>query len=393
MNNKISVKMISFLLAFAIMFAFFLPISSAAAAESTLSDKDTVSAENEATITEYNEITEDELVGGISEVEQLREENVKHFRMPDGTYKAVVYAHPVHRKNGYGVWENIDNSLYIRSVGNDRKYATRDMRLAFSKSFSFDNTLFSLNENGFEISMTFEKNDDTAYMTVLATNNVEAVLEESLPSLTIDNLKSIEYLKDAVKADKINTVRYNGVQSNVDIEYQIKGNDIKENIVLHGKTGNYIYRFGLQLTGLDAIPNKDGSISLVSNSSGKTEYVIPAPYMYDNAGAISHDVFYQLNEWADGRYTLVVVADEEWIDANERIFPITIDPTIYKESLTFDTYANSAYRNSTFGSVTDLWVGNGCTSYIKINAPSLPDGATFNKTFMFSIIIILPPAI
>ncbi|MBQ9743546.1 MAG: hypothetical protein IJW19_00290, partial [Clostridia bacterium] len=30
----------------------------------------------------------------IEEIEELREENVKHFRMPDGKYKAVVYSEP-----------------------------------------------------------------------------------------------------------------------------------------------------------------------------------------------------------------------------------------------------------------------------------------------------------
>ena len=47
----------------------------------------------------------------VKEIEDLREENVKHFDMGDGTYKAVVYSEPVHRKDSEGKWTDIDNTL------------------------------------------------------------------------------------------------------------------------------------------------------------------------------------------------------------------------------------------------------------------------------------------
>lgn len=39
-----------------------------------------------------------------SEVVALREENVKHFDMGDGTYQAISYSHPVHEKDSNGNW-------------------------------------------------------------------------------------------------------------------------------------------------------------------------------------------------------------------------------------------------------------------------------------------------
>ena len=39
----------------------------------------------------------------IVEDESQREENVKHFQMPDGSYTAVVYTKPVHRRDSDGV--------------------------------------------------------------------------------------------------------------------------------------------------------------------------------------------------------------------------------------------------------------------------------------------------
>ena len=42
----------------------------------------------------------------------LREENVKHFRMKDGSYRAVVYDTPVHYLDDEGNWQEYDNTLH-----------------------------------------------------------------------------------------------------------------------------------------------------------------------------------------------------------------------------------------------------------------------------------------
>ena len=57
--------------------------------------------------------TEDTVIGSVQEILSLREENVKHFRLDNGTYEAVIYGEAVHRKDKNGEWTDIDNSLYI----------------------------------------------------------------------------------------------------------------------------------------------------------------------------------------------------------------------------------------------------------------------------------------
>ena len=47
----------------------------------------------------------------LFEEESLREENVKHFRLSDGTYIAVDYQQPVHYAAADGSWQDIDNRL------------------------------------------------------------------------------------------------------------------------------------------------------------------------------------------------------------------------------------------------------------------------------------------
>ena len=49
----------------------------------------------------------------LAEVTELRDSNVKHFRLEDGTYLAAQYDQPVHYEIG-GEWKDIDNTLTLQ---------------------------------------------------------------------------------------------------------------------------------------------------------------------------------------------------------------------------------------------------------------------------------------
>ena len=49
----------------------------------------------------------------ITEDIERREESIKHFLMPDGSYSAISYSGAVHRINEKGEWIDIDNSLSL----------------------------------------------------------------------------------------------------------------------------------------------------------------------------------------------------------------------------------------------------------------------------------------
>lgn len=51
----------------------------------------------------------------IGEIEDRREEAVKHFRMSDGSFTMVQYSEPVHFQDASGLWQNIDNTLVARN--------------------------------------------------------------------------------------------------------------------------------------------------------------------------------------------------------------------------------------------------------------------------------------
>lgn len=103
--------------------------------------------------------------------------------------------------------------------------------------------------------------------------------------------------------------------------------------------------------------------------------------MYDAAGAESRDVTYALETIKDNRnnheYILTVTAGSKWLDAEERVYPVTVDPTVTlkKENLNFyDAHVNSDSPNTNTNSTGTCTVGTNPygTSYIytKFTLPS-----------------------
>ncbi len=113
-----------------------------------------ISQSSNETVSQTQEIIHDDIIENVVEIESLREENVKHFRLSDGTYEVVIYGQPVHRKDQNGVWKDIDNNFKIQVIGANRQYITTDSRIQFAKEYTSCSPLFVLSENGYSISMT-----------------------------------------------------------------------------------------------------------------------------------------------------------------------------------------------------------------------------------------------
>ena len=71
-----------------------------------------------------------------------REENVKHFRLGDGSFVALQYDAPVHYLDADGAWQEIDNRL----AEDGSEYATSDARIKFAKKITGNETLFTLHD-------------------------------------------------------------------------------------------------------------------------------------------------------------------------------------------------------------------------------------------------------
>lgn len=322
----------------------------------------------------------------VFEVIGLREENIKHFDTGVGTFQAVVFGGPVHTLDADGHWQDIDNTLVLAAVDGDEKYSNQ--RVSFAPSLSVGQTVLNVNENGYAISMGLLAGSHPASY-ISDVEPVTAVVSNTPKPRSIQAATTVEEL---IEMRSTSTVLYENILPNTDLEYILTYKDIKENIIVKAPADNYCYSFALDLEGLDAQLQEDGSVSITDSTSGEEQYIIPSPYMYDANGNISDAVYYEL-AYANDQYYLSVTADAHWINAAERNFPVTVDPSINTTSSVYDSYISSAENNRTEpqGSKTTLWVSSAAKNsrhgdsiiFVMIpNLPSLPTGSTVTGTFL-----------
>ena len=110
--KQLTKKLLSMLLVLALLLQL-LPASIFA----TEGDGDALTEAERLLIDEGSFVAADETPAEILfEEVALREENVKHFRMSDGSYRAVVYDTPVHYLDEDGQWQEYDNTLQAVST-------------------------------------------------------------------------------------------------------------------------------------------------------------------------------------------------------------------------------------------------------------------------------------
>ena len=137
---------------------------------------------------------------------------------------------------------------------------------------------------------------------------------------------------------------YASVLPETDLALEPIATGLKESIVLHSAAAAHSWTFPLTLHGLSPVPVRSGAIDLV-NAAGHTVEEIPPAYAYDaNVDPVSgdpvttHDVSYRLTTVQD-RPALTVTLDATWLQSPKRVFPVTVDPSIWQGSYT--TYAES----------------------------------------------------
>ncbi len=352
----------------------------------------------------------------LFEEESLREESVKHFRMDDGSYIAVQYGTPVHYEED-GKWVEYDNTLhevstldgegishYTVTNGDSTRVFAADANaetLLYVQYGDYALSLSPVEDPNAEIplvptvpEMAMEMGEishgesaDTASIGTGAT--VEISTEELVPA-TILSVASDggETFDDPVLADaqpdKIySALEYADVISGADIRYENYANTIKESIIISEPQSEYVYSFVLATEGLTPSLQEDGSVLLISED-GSVPYRIPAPYMFDGNSEYSFDAYYTLepvgNEWL-----FTVTADADWINAEERVFPVFLDPTVEEtytsESQLCGGFVRSGYPGTADTSNPDFYVGhngnaNGLTrTYLHVNElVTLPEG-------------------
>jgi len=166
---------------------------------------------------------------------------------------------------------------------------------------------------------------------------------------------------------------------------------VKEEIELQGPSSQSSFAFELDASeGLAPEVGDDGSV-VFADEEGAAFAVLPPPTIADSAGApeaADNDaVSYSLSKGDDGTWRLVVEADRKWLEDPQRVWPVTIDPTMTLSTLTgYDFSIHSSplpngtvYSGSNWSTLGVGYDPNGTDrtrAYTKFDLSSLPAGAS-----------------
>ena len=228
------------------------------------------------------ELTGEDVIG---EMVHLRESNVKHFRMSDGSRIAVMYESDVHFQDEDGYWVDIDNRLTLELAEDAPRTATGEVFDALEELFEQEDdvtvedveAILEDSEIGIEdIVITTEDSlldihfnlgsgcDETpdfvleheGYTVGLSLIGAEEQIAEIIPTET-------EPLGDCIAAavhltHLTSRIIYRDVFPGVDLEYVLHGNEVKENIIVNHLLDSHTFFFEFDLDGLDPVFNDDG---------------------------------------------------------------------------------------------------------------------------------------
>ena len=123
-----------------------------------------------------------------------------------------------------------------------------------------------------------------------------------------------------------NDMLYKNIEDGVDLKYSCIEEGIKESLIINNKQDNYDFDFTLDIKDLSPKFNEETN-TLELQKDGETIYTILSPYMIDANNKRSDDCYYEISV-DESVLTLSLRVNADWVNDNERVFPVIIDPTI-----------------------------------------------------------------
>jgi len=302
----------------------------------------------------------------VEEIISLRDEYTKHFRNEDGTITAASYPSSIHYLDEEGNWQNIDNSL----IENNSDVSTN------SNSNNKNNENKNVNSEYLKL-----KNNPNIGVLFAKKSNHEELIKVNIKGYELSwGIENIEKSQGKVITEKSNNkfnltnvssgVIYKNVLQNVDLVYYISSSNLKEEFHINEKSDvtSFIYNVKTDLKA----EKTDHDLIIFRDELGNDIMTFQNPYMYDSAeqSGITFNTEITLEETNDG-YKINYQLDEEWLNSDDRVYPIIVDPYI----------TNSATQTN----ILDTYVHVGdAASHNHVNADRLYIGKreTISRAFM-----------
>lgn len=240
-----------------------------------------------------NEDVDLSLIPNVLEVEEKRTKNSKTYKKENGMYETKYYKEQIHYKDKNNNYIEIDNTLKLEN----EQYTNTDnaYKISLPKTLS-KNKSISITYNNEQLNIYYETN-----------KNIPSVLSNKIQ-------RNVKNLKDEI------SYKLNNLET---VEYIIKQDSIKENIILNEYIKDYSYSYFIETTlNIEKIDNK----LLFKNNNNETIFIMNEYYMYDSNDNTSYDIDYILEQTKDNIYKITVTPNDEFL--KDASYPVTIDPEI-----------------------------------------------------------------
>ena len=274
----------------------------------------------------------------VTELVHKRTEYSKEFLLESGLHVATVYPEAVHYATEEG-WEEIDNTLVTKTDGTLTNTAgvwdvsfpqqlSRDKSITIKKdgytlSFAMAGELTN-SGNVAVMSASLTKESAAETLTVGAVRKASASVQK--PDLSAMRA-SVQY-EEMVPEKARSQIAYANVYQNTDVIYDLNSNRVKESVVLENYNSALRgYRYTLDVGEMIPVLDQEGQILFYDADGENIVMVMPAPYMIDDAGAYNDDIQVQLTG-SGSHYTLTYLLPTQWLAAEERAWPVILDPEV-----------------------------------------------------------------
>lgn len=276
----------------------------------------------------------------VAEIPEGRSEYFKEFLLSNGLHMATVYADAVHYEKD-GKWEDIDNTL-VANLDGTYKNTAGPWEVSFPQSFGSGQSI-SISKDGYTLSfgmpqrLTSGGNSGAVVMSADSTAEPLATAQAATVAAQVDS--KADLLAAKAKAEHPETVldklfsrlTYENVHSDTNVVYDLDSNRVKESIILAKQdTTLRGFRYTLNTGAMIPVLEEDGTILLYSEDQTQIVMVMPAPYLLDAAYEISNDVAVTLTG-SNGRYVMTYLLPQQWLAAEERQWPVILDPVIHTD--------------------------------------------------------------
>lgn len=311
----------------------------------------------------------------VKEVEPLRETNSETYLMSDGTYQCVVYAEDKYYLDDNDTLQVIDNTIVLETASADASLNAVGSAAANSRYKNAANAFdVSFSSSGIpEVSMAMDGNSVTfSPLTASGGNTIQMNAVASPISVgAVHDCAALGQLT----ATGSNTVTYENAFANTDLVYVLENGALKEYIILRSSNASSQFSFLFTLNGLTLETVDDNAY--LTDSDGNIVFALSDLFAIDANGVITEDLSYSFTPVKGiDQIIVTVILDESYLLAEDRAFPVIIDPSITISSVeTMDACVCSYYPTTNYRTAYQLRTGMDTDygirrSYIKFNIPS-----------------------